>query len=149
MKVSLPFRLLFLSLVFSVTTICKSQAQALMAKRICFTDIFGYKWTLTSLTDYGDGTYSGTGTLEGAYPSGSASVWLDLKNCLSNGSVEIHGVNNNPDNCTNCSDSLFMLVQLLLPAVAALQPATVVAVPGTVIVSAVNGKMYSKPIQTL
>jgi hypothetical protein len=100
MKRTLSFSLLSFLLVLATT----SKAQ-LKVHQVCFYDDFGEQWVFNDLTDNGDGTYSATGKLYFAYPSASATLWVDTRSGLNNASVRVAGINDNPDGCNQYSDS--------------------------------------------
>ncbi|MBV9961395.1 MAG: hypothetical protein JO072_04040 [Parafilimonas sp.] len=78
-------------------------ASTTKANTICFTDGFGYRWTITYSSD-AKGHYYGTGTVDiGSGTLWNVTAWSQLANL--SGSVELHAANPNPDGCTSASDS--------------------------------------------
>jgi len=78
-------------------------ASTIKANTICFTDGFGYRWSITYSSD-SKGHYSGWGTVDiGTGTLWNVSAWSQLSNL--SGPVELHAVNPAPDGCTSNSDS--------------------------------------------
>lgn len=72
---------------------------------VCFSDGFGYVWKFSNITMTSATSYYAEGTVLNAYSNGAATLWVDVSGGASNASVEVHGVNLNPDGCTFSSDS--------------------------------------------
>lgn len=80
----------------------QAKAQGITDQSLCFSDAFGYVYNFPSVQRSGN-TFSATGT-SSAYPSSTATL-RGVFTSSSSGNMKMDVVNNNPDGCTNYSDS--------------------------------------------
>lgn len=97
--------LLTLLLFLALSTSAQKPSYDIHVGQVCFDDVFGYHWYFSDITDNGDNTWFAKGHIDNAYPSGSATLWVDGRHGLRGASVRIAAINDNPDGCTFYSDS--------------------------------------------
>ncbi len=82
-----------------------------VVNKICFTDTYGYQYSITNITMTGMGMYYGTGTVTniGTY-DWEATMTADFTAGAGNGVVEIHAINPLGDNCFSGYTDSFIYV---------------------------------------